>query len=108
MARDADSKSPEQVTVLLQAWSRGDQSAFDQLAPIVYTELRRLARRYMARERADHTLQPTALVHEVYMRLADFHHRDFSPIARLTPRLPCLRNAAGAARKLRFKISSRR
>jgi RNA polymerase sigma-70 factor, ECF subfamily len=74
MARNADSKSPEQVTELLQAWSQGDPSAFDQLAPIVYTELRRLARRYMARERPDHTLQPTALVHEVYMRLADFHH----------------------------------
>ena len=72
MARDADSKSPEQVTELLQAWSKGDQAAFDQLAPIVYTELRRLARHYMARERPDHTLQPTALVHEAYMRLANF------------------------------------
>lgn len=72
MARDADSKSPEHVTELLQAWSKGDQTAFDQLAPIVYTELRRLARHYMARERPDHTLQPTALVHEAYMRLADF------------------------------------
>src|SRR5664279_1739787 len=69
MARDADLKSPEDVTELLQAWSRGDQSAFEQLAPIVYAELRRLARRYMARERPDHTLQPTALVHEAYMRL---------------------------------------
>jgi RNA polymerase sigma-70 factor, ECF subfamily len=72
MARDADSNFPEEVTELLQAWSRGDQAAFDQLAPIIYTELRRLARRYMARERPDHTLQPTALVHEAYMRLADF------------------------------------
>jgi RNA polymerase sigma factor (TIGR02999 family) len=72
MAQDADSKSPEEVTELLQAWSRGDQAAFDQLAPIVYTELRRLARHYMARERPDHTLQPTALVHEAYMRLANF------------------------------------
>jgi RNA polymerase sigma factor (TIGR02999 family) len=72
MARAADSKSPEQITELLQAWGRGDQAAFDQLAPIVYAELRRLARHYMARERPDHTLQPTALVHEAYMRLADF------------------------------------
>jgi RNA polymerase sigma factor (TIGR02999 family) len=72
MARDADSRSPEEVTDLLQAWSQGDQAAFDQLAPIVYTELRRLARHYMARERPDHTLQATALVHEAYMRLADF------------------------------------
>jgi RNA polymerase sigma factor (TIGR02999 family) len=74
MAHDADSISSEEVTELLQAWSRGEQAAFDKLAPIVYTELRRLARRYMARERPDHTLQPTALVHEAYMRLADLRH----------------------------------
>src|SRR5215471_10950879 len=74
MARAADSKSPEQITELLQAWGRGDQAAFDQLSPVVYTELHRLARQYMARERPDHTLQPTALVHEAYMRLADFQH----------------------------------
>jgi RNA polymerase sigma-70 factor, ECF subfamily len=74
MTRDADSKAPEQVTELLQAWSKGDQAAFDQLAPVVYTELRRLARHYMGRERLDHTLQPTALVHEAYMRLADFRN----------------------------------
>ncbi|HXR24609.1 MAG TPA: sigma-70 family RNA polymerase sigma factor [Candidatus Binataceae bacterium] len=74
MTREADSKSPEEVTELLQAWSKGDQAAFDQLAPIVYTELRRLARHYMGRERPDHTLQPTALVHEAYMRLADFRN----------------------------------
>ena len=71
MARAADSKSPEQITELLRAWGRGDQAAFDQLAPVVYAELRRLARHYMARERTDHTLQPTALVHEAYIRLAD-------------------------------------
>ena len=74
MARDADSKSSEEITELLQAWSRGDQEAFDQLSPIVYAELRRLARHYMSRERADHTLQPTALVHEAYLRLAEFHN----------------------------------
>ena len=73
MAPERDSKSPEQITELLHAWSLGDQAAFDQLASIVYTELRRLARGYMARERPDHTLQPTALVHEAYMRLANFH-----------------------------------
>jgi RNA polymerase sigma-70 factor (ECF subfamily) len=74
MAPDADSKSPQEVTGLLHAWSNGDQEAFDQLAPIVYAELRRLARHYMAGERQDHTLQPTALVHEAYMRLADFNN----------------------------------
>jgi len=72
MAAEADSKSREQVTELLQAWSRGDPAAFDLLAPVVYAELHRLARHYMVRERRDHTLQPTALVHEAYIRLADF------------------------------------
>jgi RNA polymerase sigma factor (TIGR02999 family) len=72
MGRDRDSRPPEEITELLQAWSRGDQTAFDRLASTVYIELRRLARHYMARERPDHTLQPTALVHEAYMRLANF------------------------------------
>lgn len=57
------------VTTLLHAWSQGDQDAFEQLAPIVYAELRRLASHYLKRERADHTLQSTALVHEAYLRL---------------------------------------
>ena len=61
-----DQRSP---TELLIAWGRGDTHAFDQLVPLVHDELRRLARRYMARERADHTLQATALVNEAYMRL---------------------------------------
>ena len=74
MSRAADSKTTEQITELLQAWGRGDQSAFDQIATVVYAELRRLARHYMARERPDHTLQPTALVHEAYMRLTDFRN----------------------------------
>jgi RNA polymerase sigma-70 factor (ECF subfamily) len=74
MAPEAESKSPEEVTGLLHAWSGGDQQAFDLLAPVVYAELRRLARHYMAGERQDHTLQPTALVHEAYMRLADFNN----------------------------------
>jgi len=72
MAEGGGAKPAEEVTALLQAWSGGDQAAFDKLAPVVYNELRRLARHYMARERRDHTLQPTALVHEAYMRLADF------------------------------------
>jgi RNA polymerase sigma factor (TIGR02999 family) len=72
MAEGAGPKPAGEVTALLQAWSDGDQGAFDKLASVVYTELRRLARYYMARERRDHTLQPTALVHEAYMRLADF------------------------------------
>ena len=70
-----EQESPRaEVTTLLNAWSRGDRAAFDRLTPIIYTELRRLARRYMARERCDHTLQATALVHEAYIRLADLQH----------------------------------
>lgn len=71
MAEGGDPKPADEVTALLQAWSGGDRAAFDKLAPVVYDELRRLARHYMARERPDHTLQPTALVHEAYLRLAD-------------------------------------
>jgi RNA polymerase sigma factor (TIGR02999 family) len=71
MTREGGSQSSEQLTELLQAWSRGDPSAFDKLAPLIYQELRRLARHYMARERPDHTLQPTALVHEAYLRLGE-------------------------------------
>jgi RNA polymerase sigma factor (TIGR02999 family) len=58
-------------TDLLLAWGRGETRAFDQLVPLVHDELRRLAKRYMARERADHTLQATALVNEAYLRLID-------------------------------------
>jgi RNA polymerase sigma factor (TIGR02999 family) len=60
-----------QVTALLQAWSSGDRTALDRLVPLVHAELRRLARRYMRRERAGHTLQTTALIHEAYIRLVD-------------------------------------
>jgi RNA polymerase sigma factor (TIGR02999 family) len=62
------SASPD-VTQLLQAWSRGEASALDRLVPIVYSELRRRARRYMARERPDHSLQTSDLIHETYLRL---------------------------------------
>src|SRR5215831_1525157 len=62
---------PQGVTHLLKAWGNGEQKALDQLIPLVYTELHRLAHRYMDRERNAHTLQPTALVHEAYERLID-------------------------------------
>lgn len=61
----------EDVTSLLIASSSGDQEALNRLLPLVYDELRRLADRYLHRERSDHTLQPTALVHEAYLRLID-------------------------------------
>jgi RNA polymerase sigma factor (TIGR02999 family) len=60
------------ISTLLRAWSGGDQSALKRLTPIVYEELRRLARRYMKRERTGHSLQTTALVNEAYVRLVDY------------------------------------
>jgi RNA polymerase sigma factor (TIGR02999 family) len=57
------------LTQLLIAWSQGDAAALEQLAPLVYVELRKLAHRYMKRERAGHTLQTTAVVHEAFLRL---------------------------------------
>jgi RNA polymerase sigma-70 factor, ECF subfamily len=60
-----------EVTVLLRAWSQGNQAALEQLAPLVYHELHRMARRYMRNERAGNTLQTTALVNEAYLRLVD-------------------------------------
>jgi RNA polymerase sigma-70 factor (ECF subfamily) len=61
------------VTVLLHRWKDGDAGALEALMPIVYDELRRLARRHMAAERNDHTLQHTALVHEAYLELVDMN-----------------------------------
>jgi RNA polymerase sigma factor (TIGR02999 family) len=65
-----DTPSPE-ITKLLQAWGGGDDAALDRLAEQVYPELRRMARRYMKNERQGNTLQPTALVNEVFLRLVD-------------------------------------
>jgi RNA polymerase sigma factor (TIGR02999 family) len=61
--------SPRQVTDLLTQWRAGDREALDALMPMVYGELRRLARHYLRQERPDHTLQSTALVHEAYVRM---------------------------------------
>lgn len=63
---------PEDVSRLLNAWTDGDQGALKKLTPIVYDELHRLARYYMAGERSGHSLQTTALVNEAYMRLTDY------------------------------------
>jgi RNA polymerase sigma factor (TIGR02999 family) len=75
------SLSPQSVTLLLTQWNAGDNQALRAVLPLVYDELRRLARHYMRRERLDHTLQSTALVHEAYLRLqkqgaATFQDRD--------------------------------
>ncbi|HKC24165.1 MAG TPA: sigma-70 family RNA polymerase sigma factor [Thermoanaerobaculia bacterium] len=70
-------RAPQQeVTELLLAWGRGDETALARLTPLVHDELRRIARRYMAGERADHTLQTSALVNEAYLRLLDLPRVD--------------------------------
>jgi RNA polymerase sigma-70 factor, ECF subfamily len=65
------SVAPGEVTQLLRAWSGGDAAALERLTPLVHQELRRLAHRHLARERAGHTLQTSALVNEAYLRLVD-------------------------------------
>ena len=69
--------SPHEVTLLLKAWSAGDESAREKLVPLVHRELHRMAGRYMAGERSGHTLQTTALVNEVYLRLVDTCEMDW-------------------------------
>jgi len=66
-----ESTPQHEITLLLDAWSSGNQSALDELYPLVYDELHRLARRYMSREKKGHTLQTTALINEAYVRLVD-------------------------------------
>lgn len=70
--------SETSVTVLLQQFAAGEKSAFDRLVPLVYSELQRLAGGYLRNERPDHTLQPTALVHEVYARLVQQEQPDYA------------------------------
>ena len=67
----------QQITQLLQSWNQGDQGAIEQLVPLVYDELHRLARRYMSDERPGHVLQTTALVNEAYLRLVDSAHANW-------------------------------
>jgi len=62
---------PQEITQLLLSWSKGDGSALDQLIPLVYPELRRMARAYMNREKSGHTLQTSALINEAYLRLVN-------------------------------------
>ena len=74
MEKTLPTPSSGAVTELLRAWSDGDDGALARLTPLVETELRRLARGYMGRERRGHTLQPTALVNEAFLRLTDARH----------------------------------
>lgn len=61
---------PSEITVWLAQWGQGDQNAFDKASAVIYPELRRIADAYLQRERTDHTLQPTALIHEAFLRLS--------------------------------------
>jgi RNA polymerase sigma factor (TIGR02999 family) len=72
MAAGTRASTSADVTQLLRAWRGGDKSALDRLTPIVYQDLRRVARRHLFTERAGHTLQTTALVNEAYLRLVDY------------------------------------
>lgn len=71
-------RTASEFTDLLQAWRHGDQDAMDALMPLVYDELHRLARAYMRDERAGHTLQPTALLHEAWLRLTEQRELDWT------------------------------
>jgi RNA polymerase sigma factor (TIGR02999 family) len=71
------SASDPEVTALLRAWKAGERGAEERLLPLVYAELRRRAAAYLRRERPGHTLQPTALVHEAYLRLVDQKQTDW-------------------------------
>ena len=71
---DTPSSPQKNVTQLLADWSHGNDAALNELTPLVYEELRRLAHRYMSGERPGHTLQTTAVVHEAYLRLIDQKH----------------------------------
>src|SRR5687767_8806569 len=64
--------SPHEITQLLEKWSDGDNTALEELTPVIYAELHRMAKRYIGRERQGHTLQTTALVNEAYIRLIDW------------------------------------
>ena len=74
---DDRSPAPQDLTRLLTDWRNGDRTALDQMTPVLYEELRRLARYFLASERPNHTLQPTALVHDAYLRLVDQHSVDW-------------------------------
>ena len=70
-------ETSQDVTQLLKKWGEGDQAALDELTPIIYSELHKIAKRYMNRERDGHTLQTTALVNEAYVRLIDWKNARF-------------------------------
>ena len=106
----------QDVTALLRAWSHGDADAGERLLPIVYVELRRQAARLLRRERRDHTLQPTALVHETYLRLIEQRAADWKNRAQFfarprrcaDPRGPCPRHGRASGQELGPHRSTKR
>ena len=72
------SSSPDEVTQLLRRWSHGDQGALNELMPLIYGELHKLAKRHMARQEAGHTLQTTAVIHEAYLKLGASADKDWA------------------------------
>jgi RNA polymerase sigma factor (TIGR02999 family) len=101
-----DMERPSEVTQLLFEWRQGDAEALDRLVPLVYAELRRVASRQLRSERSDHTLQPTALVHEAYARLVDAEvawtdRTHFFAIAARTMRRVLVDHARGLQREKR-------
>ena len=92
----------EDLTRLLDRWERGDHSALDAMLPDIYAELKRLAGDYLRRERRDHTLQPTALVHEAYLSLVDQRQVDWRNRAQF------LGVAAGAMRRVLLHHAEKR
>ena len=66
-------RSSDEITQLLERWSNGEEQARDELVPLVYSELHRLAATYLRRERAEHTLQPTALINEFFLKFSEQH-----------------------------------
>ncbi len=102
MSEPASEPSPGEVTRLLVAWRTGDETALDRLFPLVYAELRMRAERLIAKERPGHTLQPTALVHEAYLKLAAGDTAD------LKDRAHFLGVAARAMRQLLVDYARRR
>ena len=115
MSGDSSRPPAEAVTRLLQAWSTGDLHARDELMPMVYAELRRRAAAHLKRERPDHTLRPTDLLHEAYLRLcaqnAGFQNRDhfFGVASRLMRRVLVdharARSAAKRGKALRVTLA---
>jgi RNA polymerase sigma-70 factor (ECF subfamily) len=102
-----------EITRLLRAWSKGEADALEKLTPLVYGELHRLARRYMAEERSGRTLQTTALVNEAYLRLAGSRQTDwrdrayfFGACARIMRRIlvDCARSRKSVKRDAGFQV----